>query len=164
MEKEKKWKKSSASVQSSFQMSRRKAADSDDDCDGFAEEEDDSPSNDLFASSSASSSSPSPVKSSASDILMEQSVNGSFALSPRVASLLGTTVDLLRDILANLQLVGGETEKVIATAAVLVYLEKRCGDQRDLWDLSATKAKRFIEKQATSKPLSDILQAVAAIF
>ena len=118
-------------------------------------------------SSSSSSFAPSPVKlsiGSAGDILMEQSVNGSFSLTPHLASLLGTSVDLLKDVLANLKLNGGETEKIIATAAVLVYLEKKCGGQRDLWDLSASKAKRFIEKQGTSKSLSEILQALDVLF
>ena len=113
------------------------------------------------SSASPSFSSPPPLHvaaGSSAAILMEQSVNGSFALTSNLALLLGTSVDILKDILANLQLGGGEAEKVIATAAVLVYLEKRCGDQKDLWDLSANKAKRYIEKQGLPKTLSDILQ------
>ena len=96
---------------------------------------------------------------SVSAVIMEQRVNGSFELTPRLASLLGVSVEKLKEVMSTLQIGDGEVaQKVIATAAVLVFFEKKCNSQKDVWDLCANKAKRFIEKQGTSKSLSEILK------
>ena len=106
---------------------------------------------------------------SLSSITLEQSVNGSFPLSGNVTSPLGVDVGTLKDILSNLKLskAGGvEGEKVIATALVVVYVEKYYAEQRGVWERFIGKARKFLENQARvagAESVPEILQAVSLL-
>jgi len=81
------------------------------------------------------------------DLAMDQSVNGSFPFSEKLAKLMGTSLGALRQHVAALGAVDGAVaEKIVMTFAVLAYLECRLQSSKDSWELLAGKGKRFIGK------------------
>jgi len=106
---------------------------------------------------------------SLSDISMTQSVNGSFALTDELVRLLGVQKAVLTDILSNLKLnsaAGIEKEKVIATAAVIVFVEKHYSSQQVVWDRFIGKARNYLQNQLNGKGVEgveDVLRSLAIV-
>lgn len=85
-----------------------------------------------------------------------QQSSGEFRWDPTLEPLFGVTRDQLSE---RFQAHGCGEEGVAVTVAVLVYLERKCADQKDLWELMAQKAARWLGK-AVGKDRMEELKAI----
>jgi len=86
-----------------------------------------------------------------------QTANGSFKFGQALQSLIGMTENQLMEKLQE-----PEVDGIWITAVVLVLLEKKFSNDKELWELIANKAKRFIQKHAKSN-LDEIMKKAANI-
>src|SRR5262249_34579140 len=74
-----------------------------------------------------------------------QRADGSWDLTKELAEAVGKTLGELREALRGAEGDATETERALATALAVVWLELKAADARDEWLLLAAKAERWLE-------------------
>uniref|UniRef100_A0A7S4NVN2 von Willebrand factor A domain-containing protein 5A n=1 Tax=Paramoeba aestuarina TaxID=180227 RepID=A0A7S4NVN2_9EUKA len=107
---------------------------------------------------------------SVTSIAMEQGVNGSFPLTDSITNILSLDRATIQAMYSNFKIsktLGGEIgERIIVTALVIAFVEKKYAKEKGVWDRFVGKARGFLEKQLNGKgaeSAQDILQAVSAL-
>eukprot|EP00118_Oscarella_pearsei_P020097 m.216437 g.216437 ORF g.216437 m.216437 type:complete len:819 (+) comp39869_c0_seq7:2839-5295(+) len=81
-------------------------------------------------------------------IVSEQQASGAWSLSVTVANLVRKSVQDLKALSPLKGVSSGVDEFVCwATAIVLAWLERKCADTQDEWELMANKARKWLKKQ-----------------
>jgi hypothetical protein len=87
----------------------------------------------------------SPSKPTLPQVINLQMASGAWELTPQLAGLLGSSIDVLKSA-CPVSCEGG-VQSVWATALVLVFLVKKMSESQDEWELVAMKAENWLKKQ-----------------
>ena len=87
----------------------------------------------------------SPSKPTLPQVINLQMASGAWELTPQLAGLLGSSIDVLKSA-CPVSCEGG-VQSVWATALVLVFLVKKMSESQDEWELVAMKAESWLKKQ-----------------
>ena len=87
----------------------------------------------------------SPSKPTLPQVINLQMASGAWELTPQLAGLLGSSIDVLKSA-CPVSCEGG-VQSMWATALVLVFLVKKMSESQDEWELVAMKAENWLKKQ-----------------